>query len=68
MSATSFYVPRVSHRLPPPSSLQETLQYQHVGLAQAPMKFLLLALVLVCMGLYVHPERIQSRFPHILRN
>ena len=51
ISTTSVYDPGVghSHLLPP----QETLQNQQVGLAQAPIKLLLLPLVLVCVILCV---------------
>lgn len=45
VSATGVCVPRVSLNRPPP--LQETLQEQQVGLAQAPIKLLLLPWVLV---------------------
>ena len=47
MAATSVSVPRVSHTCPLP--LQETLQGQQVGLAQALNKLLLLLCVLVYM-------------------
>ena len=49
MSATNVYVPRVSHSCPLPP--QETLQDQQVGMAQAPIKLLLLACVQVYMRL-----------------
>ena len=45
MASTSFYDPKVSHNCP--TSPKETLQDQQVGLAQAPMKLLLLPLFLV---------------------
>ena len=48
MSAPSIFVPKVSRSLAP--LLRETLQDQQVGLAQAPVKLLLLPWVLVCMG------------------
>ena len=53
MSDTSVYVPRLSRSRAPPPPLQETLQDQQVGLAQAPIKLLLLPLVLVCVILCV---------------
>ena len=62
-SATSVCVPRVSHSHLPP--LQETFQDQQAGLAQAPIKLLLLPWVLVCMRFCVCPLRAKSLFPPV---
>ena len=64
ISATGVHVPRMSysHLLPP----KKTFQDQHVGLAQAPMKSLLLPWVLVHMRPCVCPPRVESLFPSVL--
>ena len=49
-----------------PSPLQETLQEQQVGLAQAPMKSLLLSLVPVWTRPCVQSPRVESLFPQVL--
>ena len=46
---------------------QETLQDQHVGLAQAPMKSLLLSWVLMRVKFRVCPLRMKCEFPPSLR-
>ena len=61
ISATGVHIPKVSYSLPPPS--QKTLQDQQVGLAQAPMKSLLLLWVLVCVRPWVHPPWVEFFTP-----
>ena len=61
MAATSVYVPRVIHSCH--LLLQETLQDQQVGLAQAPIKLLLLPWVPVHVRFCVCPLRVKSLFP-----
>ena len=58
MAATSVHVPRKSHSHSLP--LQETLQGQQVGLAQASIKLLLFPWVPVCVGFCVRPLRVKS--------
>ena len=65
-SATSVLVPRVSHSCPHTSPPQETLRDQQVGLAQAPMKSLILPWVLVHVRVRVYPPRVESLFPPVL--
>ena len=64
ISTASVYIPRVS--LSHPLPLQETLQDQQVGLAQAPIKLPLLSRVLVYMRFCVHPLKVKSLFPPVL--
>lgn len=49
--------------LQPCPPFQETLKHLQVGLAQAPVKFLLLAWARVCVGFCVCPLRVESIFP-----
>ena len=63
MAAVSVYVSRV-RPLPPP--LQETLQDQQVGLAQAPIKLLLLPWFPEPVRFCVHPLRIKFLVPSVL--
>ena len=66
MAAASIYVPRrasATPTLPTSPPLPETLQDQKVGLAQAPIKLVLLPWVLVCVRFCVHPLRVNSISP-----
>ena len=58
------YVPRGSYICFLP--LQETLQDQHIGLTQAPIKLLFLPWVLECVRFCVCPLRVKSPFPLLL--
>ena len=66
MAATSVCVLRVSHSHTPPTHthipLQETAQDQQVGLAQAPIKLLLLTWVPVRIRFCVHPFKSEVSF------
>ena len=59
--------PQGEAQLPLPH-LQETFQGQQVGLAQTPMKSLLLPWVPVYVRPCVHPPRVESLFPPVLRS
>ena len=58
------YVPRVSHNHPQP--LQEILQDQQVGLAQAPIKLPFLSWVLEHVRFCVYSLSVKSLFPSVL--
>ena len=60
-TATGVHTPRVSYSCP--LSPEETLHDQQVGLAQAPLKSLLLLWVLVYIRPCVHPLRVDSVSP-----
>ena len=62
-TATGVHVPRVSYSCPQPP--QETLQYQQVGVAQAPMKSLLLPWVLVHVRPCVCLPIVESLLPPV---
>ena len=61
ISTASVYIPRVS--LSHPLPLQETLQDQQVGLAQGPIKLLLLPWVPMCKRFCVCPLKVKSVSP-----
>ena len=64
VAATNVCVLRVSLSYPLP--LQETLQDQQVGLAQAPIKLLLFPWILVHVRFCVCPLAVKSLFPPVL--